>query len=96
MTEKWIVDDAGTLINIETRDTYEYMEDIVDTLNKLSTENRSLKLTYAKCRDCKHADLYIPEFACPYIDPQCKLNVKKIHSDSDACEDFEMIGRNSR
>ena len=35
-------------------------------------------------------------YTIPYLDPQCKLNVKKIHSDSDACEDFEMIGRNSR
>lgn len=44
-----MVDDACTLINMETRDTYDYMEDIVDTLNKLSHENISLKLTYAKC-----------------------------------------------
>ena len=55
-----MVDDAGTLINMETRDTYDYMEDIVDTL------------------------------------PKCELNVKPIHSETNACEDFEMIGRGSR
>lgn len=43
MTEKWIVDDAGTLINIETRENYEYMEEIVDVLNNLSRENERLK-----------------------------------------------------
>jgi hypothetical protein len=38
MIEKWLVDDAGTLINIETRNTYDYMEDIVDILNKLENK----------------------------------------------------------
>ena len=91
-----MVDDAGTLINMETRDTYDYMEDIVDTLNKLSNENRTLKITYAKCRDCKHANMYSPDFAFLVIDPKCELNVKPIHSETNACEDFEMIGRGSR
>ena len=70
--------------------------EMLETINKLTKENRSLKLTYAKCRDCKHADLYIPLFAYPHITPKCSLNVKSIHSDSDACEEFELIGRNSR
>ena len=43
MTEKWIVDDAGTLINMETRENYDYMEEVVDVLNKLSEENEQLK-----------------------------------------------------
>ena len=34
MTEKWIVDDAGTLINIPTRNHYDYMEEVVEELNK--------------------------------------------------------------
>jgi hypothetical protein len=38
MIEKWMVDDAGTLINIETRNTYDFMEDIVDILNKLENK----------------------------------------------------------
>ena len=96
MTEKWMVDDAGTLINMETRDTYDYMEDIVDRLNKLSNENRTLKITYAKCRDCKHANMYSPDFAFLVMDPKCELNIKTIHSDSGACEDFELIGRLGR
>ena len=43
MTEKWIVDDAGTLINMSTRNHYDYMEEVVDVLNKLSEENEQLK-----------------------------------------------------
>lgn len=73
-----------------------WKEEVVDKLNEQEHENRLLKITYAKCRDCKHADLYNPEFAYPYLDPICELGIKKIHSDSNACEDFVMIGRNSR
>lgn len=91
-----MVDDAGTLINKETRDTYDYMEDIVDILNKLSNENRTLKITYAKCRDCKHANMYSPDFAFLVIDPKCELNIKTINSDTNACEDFELVGRGGR
>ena len=50
---KWMVDDAGTLINMETRNTYDYMEDIVDLLNEkeerikeLEQANKQLKDTY--------------------------------------------------
>jgi len=45
MTEKWIVDDAGTLINMETRENYDYMGEVVDVLNNLSEENEQLKQT---------------------------------------------------
>ena len=34
MTKPWIVDDAGTLINMETRETYDYVSELVDELNK--------------------------------------------------------------
>ena len=44
MKEKWIVDDAGTLINISTRNHYDYMEEVVDVLNKLSEENEQLRV----------------------------------------------------
>lgn len=43
MTGKWIVDDAGTLINMVTRNHYDYVEEVVDVLNKLSEENEKLK-----------------------------------------------------
>lgn len=39
--ERWIVDDAGTLIDIETRDTFDIVEEVVDTLNYY--ENTCLK-----------------------------------------------------
>ena len=63
---------------------------------KLKKEIKKIKLFYAKCRDCKHANLYIPAFAYPYVDPHCELRIKKITPYSDGCEDFELIGRGSR
>lgn len=65
-------------------------------IKELKQENRQLKITYAKCRDCQHANMYTPEFAFQVIDPKCGLNVKAITSESNACEDFELIGRCSR
>ena len=65
-------------------------------IKKLEKEILTLKITYAKCRDCKHANMYTPEFAFLVIDPKCGLNVKAITSESNACEDFELIGRCSR
>ena len=38
MTERFIVDDAGTLIDMETRNTYDYVGDVVDLLNDFSNE----------------------------------------------------------
>ena len=43
MTERYIVDDAGTLIDIETRNTYDYVSEICPILNELDSENKSLK-----------------------------------------------------
>lgn len=44
MTEKqFIIDDAGTLINMETRKTYDYVSDVCELLNELHEENQSLK-----------------------------------------------------
>ena len=34
MNERFMVDDAGTLIDMETRNTYDYVSDVVDLLNK--------------------------------------------------------------
>ena len=45
MTEKkrFIVDDAGTLIDMETRNTYDYVSDVVGLLNSLNDENKQLR-----------------------------------------------------
>ena len=40
MTEKrFMVDDAGTLIDMQTRNTYDYVTDIVELLNELNNKN---------------------------------------------------------
>ena len=57
MTEKWIVDDAGTLINMETRENYDYMEEVVDVLNKLLKENKELKKELESFEQVNFTDL---------------------------------------
>ena len=49
MTEKrFIIDDAGTLIDIETRNTYDYVSEICPILNRydaiLKTKNETIKI----------------------------------------------------
>ena len=39
MSERFMVDDAGTLIDMETRDTFDYVSDVVELLNMLHEEN---------------------------------------------------------
>jgi hypothetical protein len=34
MTERYIIDDCGTLIDIETRNTYDYVSEICPVLNR--------------------------------------------------------------
>ena len=43
MTERFIVDDCGTLIDMHTRDTFDYVSDVCLVLNKLVDENEQLK-----------------------------------------------------
>ena len=43
MTNRFIIDDAGTLIDMQTRNTYDYVSEICPILNKLDSENKSLK-----------------------------------------------------
>jgi uncharacterized coiled-coil protein SlyX len=38
MTDRYIIDDAGTLIDIETRNTYDYVSDVCPLLNQLNNE----------------------------------------------------------
>ena len=46
MTEKrFMVDDAGTLIDMETRNMYELAYEVVDLLNELNNENTLIKTT---------------------------------------------------
>ena len=67
-----------------------------ELIKELEKENRLLKVTYAKCRDCRYATEYKPSYAYPYILPKCSKGIKSIDFDSNACEEFKMIGRQSR
>ena len=48
------------------------------------------------CGDCKHANLYIPYFIYPYLNPKCKLTGLTVNHDDKACNRFELIGRLGR
>lgn len=41
--ERYMVDDAGTLIDKQTRECYDIVEDVVDLLNKMDTNCNQLK-----------------------------------------------------
>ena len=43
MTDRFIIDDAGTLIDIQTRNTYDYVTDVCPLLNQLSEENKQIR-----------------------------------------------------
>ena len=43
MTDRFIIDSCGTLIDMKTRNTYDYVSDVVELLNLLSRENEQLK-----------------------------------------------------
>ena len=42
-TKRFMIDDAGTLIDMQTRDTFDYVSDVVTLLNELNEENKQLK-----------------------------------------------------
>ena len=72
------------------------IEDILKTINNLHKENETLKLSCAKCGQCKHADLYVPSFGFPFVEPRCSITKKSIKHDDGACRDFELVGRMGR
>ena len=43
MTKRFIIDDAGTLIDMQTRDTFDYVSDVVNLFNELVEENEQLR-----------------------------------------------------
>lgn len=43
MTERYMVDDAGSLIDMQTRDTFDYVSDVCDVLNEQDKSINELK-----------------------------------------------------
>lgn len=43
MSERFIVDDAGTLIDMVTRNTYDYVSEVCPLLNDIDSENTHVK-----------------------------------------------------
>lgn len=57
MTERYIIDDAGTLIDLETRNTYDYVSDVCPVLNELVTENKQIKDTIKEAYQIERTEL---------------------------------------
>ena len=75
MTEKWIVDDAGTLINMSTRNHYDYMEEVVDVLNNLSEENEQLKKELTKFKEWEN---YVGDIKREELDRVFKMSIYEL------------------
>jgi hypothetical protein len=57
MTERFIIDDAGTLIDIQTRNTYDYVTDVCPLLNQLSEENKQIRNIITELYQTERTDL---------------------------------------
>lgn len=72
MTEKrFMVDDAGTLIDMETRNTYDYVSDVCDLLNDLNNENKELKRNLTSYQNMveQYINLHIDKIRRIYVNP---------------------------
>lgn len=43
MTKRFMVDDCDTLIDMQTRDTFDYVSEVCELLNELYEENQNLR-----------------------------------------------------
>ena len=66
MTERFMIDDAGTLIDMNTRNTYDYVTDVVTVLNELNDTVK--ELTYENTQ----LDIFITNNHLAYIDLERK------------------------
>ena len=57
MTDRFIIDDAGTLIDIQTRNTYDYVNDVCPLLNQLSEENKQIRNIITEAYNTERTDL---------------------------------------
>ncbi len=99
MTEnkRFIVDDCGTVIDMQTRDTFDYVLELVTLLNGLNDENEQLKAQLycddeeGVCNICKHHYLVQNDEAeLGYYNSRCrKGHYECARVSLKYCEDFE-------
>ena len=41
------------------------------------------------CKDCVHANMYVPVYAYPFSEPKCDITGKTVKSDDVCCEFFD-------
>lgn len=57
MTERYIIDTCGTLIDMETRNTYDYISEVCPILNQYHNENKMIKNTIKEAYKTERTDL---------------------------------------
>lgn len=67
MNERYIVDDCDTLIDMQTRDTYDYVSEVVGLLNEQETKLKRIK----KEVDC---NVYRDDLKSIVLEIRCILN----------------------
>ena len=67
MTDRFIIDDAGTLIDMETRNTYDIVEEILPLLNELNNAEETKKELTKLCKKYQIDFKDVPEILEEYI-----------------------------
>ena len=67
MTDRFIIDDAGTLIDTETRNTYDIVEEILPLLNELNNAEETKKELTKICKKYQIDFKDVPEILEEYI-----------------------------
>ena len=81
MTERFIIDDAGTLIDMQTRDTYDYVSDVCSLLNELHEE---------KC-ECENEIARLEMIISKLKDKDYDNHIKKIQTLSKENNEFRIL-----
>jgi len=95
MTERYMVDDAGTLIDMQTRDTYDYVSEICPILNEKEAEIKrletQLKTEGTVCVNCKHYQLNPSPIIDGYYISECQRGHSQCsREDIKYCKDFTL------
>ena len=78
MIERYMVDDAGTLIDMQTRDTFDYVSDVCDVLNE---QDKTIKELNKYCTACDDTLTTIQELTYKLL----TIDFKNAESKADYC-----------
>lgn len=92
MFERFIIDDAGTLIDIQTRNTYDYVSDLWSLMNELCNERQELETIlkiYCKIANCRNCDYH--DYDWFDEGDEFEVCLKGNNMDNNICEDWREL-----